>query len=67
MTLKHEYTDLRGCIIPCNRVEYGLAAVGKTEDELRTFIGERWADMPGYFYYFLQGYEAHHSFQESRA
>jgi hypothetical protein len=66
MSLEHTYTDLRGCKIPDARVETGLVLVGKTEAEVREFLGEDLSDNPGYFYYFLEGFAAHHNFQVGR-
>lgn len=51
-----KYTDNRGLIIPNEQIAELLDDVGKTEQEVREFLGADYVDLPGAFYYFVTGF-----------
>jgi hypothetical protein len=48
------YTDNRGIKVPDERIEGFLKTIGKTEEEVKAFLGEERMNVPGWFYYFLE-------------
>jgi hypothetical protein len=51
--MKNIYTNIKGTVIPEQRIQEALDAIGKTEDEVLEFLGD-YGLMPGAVFYFIE-------------
>ena len=64
--IKTIYTNIKGTVIPEQRIQEALDSIGKTEQEVLDFLGD-YGLLPGALFYFIEMLETQQRWVKERA